>query len=816
MFNQLEYQTVVLAALLHDIGKFLQRGSFGKLDISGKHPQVSVNFISAFGEHFGKVTDLPLLKTLAQRHHESPQFPPELRVQNIKDPYARSLAYLVSKADNLSSAERGPGLEQWDDYKAVPLVSVFGRVNLSNGDGTKILRHHLAPFGDIKSLPGIFPAEFEYYSPNEMNKHLQSFGADFRSLFERIDTTSFECVCTHLLGLLQKYTWCIPSNTQEKIPDVSLYDHLKTTAAIAACLYKYHSDKGNLDERHIQKDEDRFYIVVGDLSGIQDYIFDIASTGAGGVAKRLRARSLFVQLIIEAVAHRLVRRLGLPLANIVMFSGGKFHCLLPNTGEATAAVDEIQQSVDQWLLEHLNGELALNISGFAFGDEGFTAKTKDGGGFGTVVGKSAEKLAYRKGRRFVEALTSPKGWREDAFTLKVHFKGQDACKSCGKFPRADDPELCSHCQLDRWVGGVLPSARYIAFFENENDGNVHLAGYSASLAKEVKELSKTPYLVLKLNDTDLAEIAGISALPKYVANHVALSPDCSTCESRNRCKDKNELSGLSDVATFGCLANRALGRPFLGFLKADADKMGQIFRFGLKREQTDSSQNVDTISRLSTLSRQLDVFFTGWMEYLAEKECPDCYAVFSGGDDLFFVGPWDKVIYLAEKAAQDFRKLTANPDFTISAGIVIAQSRYPVARAAAKVDDALKESKRKGRDRLTLLGTTLTWSEWAVVRDEWESLRRDLHKIPSAFIYSLVQYGHMWQQYRAGDTMGLRFQPLLAYNIARNLDPRQTLEICRWAEWLLKVHPDDAKQRVVLDHLGLIATLLILSRERGG
>ena len=42
-----EYQTVILAALLHDIGKFLQRGSFGSLNTEGKHPKVSGTFISS-------------------------------------------------------------------------------------------------------------------------------------------------------------------------------------------------------------------------------------------------------------------------------------------------------------------------------------------------------------------------------------------------------------------------------------------------------------------------------------------------------------------------------------------------------------------------------------------------------------------------------------------------------------------------------------------------------------------------------------------------------------------------------------------------
>ncbi len=85
MFNQLEYQSVVLAALLHDIGKFLQRDSFGKLDITGKHYQVSANFVSAFSDYFKDVSDVSLLKTLIQTHHESPQSPSELQVQTISD-----------------------------------------------------------------------------------------------------------------------------------------------------------------------------------------------------------------------------------------------------------------------------------------------------------------------------------------------------------------------------------------------------------------------------------------------------------------------------------------------------------------------------------------------------------------------------------------------------------------------------------------------------------------------------------------------------------------------------------------------------------
>jgi hypothetical protein len=65
--NSREYRTVVLAGLLHDIGKLLQRGTFGSIDIRGKYPKISVDFVSAFSDCFDLVADISLLKTLVQK-----------------------------------------------------------------------------------------------------------------------------------------------------------------------------------------------------------------------------------------------------------------------------------------------------------------------------------------------------------------------------------------------------------------------------------------------------------------------------------------------------------------------------------------------------------------------------------------------------------------------------------------------------------------------------------------------------------------------------------------------------------------------------
>jgi len=95
-FNLREYQTVILAALLHDVGKMLQRGSFGSLDTKGQHPQVSAHFVNAFKDFFSRFADFDLLLTLVQRHHEDHRyFKENLLCQNAPKEY-RTLSYLVS------------------------------------------------------------------------------------------------------------------------------------------------------------------------------------------------------------------------------------------------------------------------------------------------------------------------------------------------------------------------------------------------------------------------------------------------------------------------------------------------------------------------------------------------------------------------------------------------------------------------------------------------------------------------------------------------------------------------------------------------
>lgn len=803
MFDQLEYQTIVLGALLHDIGKLLQRGSFGALDIKGQHPKVSADFIAICAPYFEKAASIDLLKTLVQRHHENSRaFPPDLLVQGIHDPYTRTLAALVSLADNLSSSERGQRLEQWQDFKFTPLAPVLQRVQVGEevpaggqADGLSHFRAQPAVAPGDAAMAGVFPQGFVHYAAGELNALLTAFGPEFRDVFGKVDGTQFEVVLCHLLNFLQKYTWCIPSNTQEAYPDVSLFDHLRGTAAIASCLYRFHVATDSLDEPSLREGtRPRFCLIVGDLSGIQRYIFHIAAVGVeGGVARRLRARSLYVQLLTEVAAQKLLRAAKLPLVHLLMASGGKFYILAPNSAEVRAAVAETRQAIEAWLLDQFNGEISLNLELETFGDEGFKATQGGATGFGRVLRGIHTRLAERK-LRALAARIADNGWNPAQFVMRLHYQGEDACISCRRLPRQRD-NVCEQCARDRDLGAELPTTNYIAFFSDPGVGSIPVLGESVSLWEQPPPSGAQPYLVLQLNATRFDRITRFPAQFRYLATHVPVRADGSP-------------------VTFEELAQRSQGRPLLGFLKADVDRLGEVMAFGLRRLPPD--YDVDTVSRTVTLSRQLDWFFSGWVQHLLRTEFADCYTVYSGGDDLFLVGPWERVLLLAERVRDDFQRYTCNPRLTLSAGVVIARPDYPIARAAGAADELLARAKRAGRDRIAVLGDCLPWADWQRVGRWWQQVADsgELGRITSAFLYSLLEYAQLWQDYRQhNNVLGLRFQPLLAYNLARNLDPRQTPLLCDWAKGLTRLRPSDAGQTWMLDHLGLMAQLLILSAK---
>lgn len=114
-------------------------------------------------------------------------------------------------------------------------------------------------------------------------------------------------------ALMTRYGWYVPGTLQDEA--VSVYEQFKAVSALAHVL---------------EPDENDVLLVAGDLPGIQDVLYTITSAG---VAKALRGRSFYLQLVNDAIVRALLRNLALPSSCVVYNAGGNFQLLVPINNE---------------------------------------------------------------------------------------------------------------------------------------------------------------------------------------------------------------------------------------------------------------------------------------------------------------------------------------------------------------------------------------------------------------------------------------------------------------------------------------------------
>lgn len=153
----------------------------------------------------------------------------------------------------------------------------------------------------------------------------------------------------------------------------------------------------------------------------------------------------------------------------------------------------------------------------------------------------------------------------------------------------------------------------------------------------------------------------------------------------------------------------------------DVDNLGHIFSKGFGNEAT--------LVRTAAISFQLSLFFEGWIKRLCQqvkgvKENPLIYAVYSGGDDLFLIGPWDCMPPLAKRIAIDLKAFAGeNPYIHASAGISFIPGKYPVYQAAEDAGENLNRAKRNpGKNSISYLGLTCNWLQFDEVEKHFQFL----------------------------------------------------------------------------------------------
>ena len=163
-----------------------------------------------------------------------------------------------------------------------------------------------------------------------------------------------------LLGLLESQCSALPASTaRDEDRDISLYDQLKLTAALAACVSEYlqQADAFSLLDTPAElRREPAFLLYTADFSRIQRFIYTVHTEGA---LRSLRSRSFFLELLMEHYTDELLDGCGLTRTNIIYSGGGHCYLLLPNTAAVQQTLADWNRAFNGWLNEQFGVQLFL-------------------------------------------------------------------------------------------------------------------------------------------------------------------------------------------------------------------------------------------------------------------------------------------------------------------------------------------------------------------------------------------------------------------------------------------------------------------------
>ncbi|MBK8509656.1 MAG: type III-A CRISPR-associated protein Cas10/Csm1 [Candidatus Competibacter sp.] len=803
MTEQPNLMETAFGGFFQDIGKFMQR-AHGAVRHMDPQPRARESVILP-PDGRGGYTHKHVLWTEAFFHwmeQEGLHFPSGISRDRVRDmavfhhlPDANgALGWLAAEADRLSSGmDRKPRdyeapeaeaeYKGWDAFIKTPLRNIFGSVDLGLGDPPLCQQPLSVLIPDERLLP---EPKIRIDNYQKAYRDLwDHFTAEFKAL---CGLDNRELFCEGLLSLSERFTFAIPSSTVD-VPDVSLHDHNRTVAAIAACLHCWHEVGGTLDNEQAIRNRatEKFYLLAGDLSGIQHTLFLLANQQVKGVNKILRARSLLLGMTVEAAALRCRREFGLPAFNLIQNAGGRFVLLLPALPEVQEKVTALQAELDDWLGKRYLGELALNLAlSPSFGGHGLQANQ-----FSKVQSQLNRALDTAKQQALRHCSTG---------ILPVRYE-QEECTACGKRParhRDSDARRCDVCHDEHRVGGWLPKADAISWQNSpsrSSDWSVELLPGKLWLNLHEKLPGSTAELLsgFRLYRGEQDTPAGPWPL-RFVAAYV---PRLNEGEARHplyaRLSDEAQEAAAGELKTFEHLAQDALelerdgtplGKPFLAVLKADVDRLGFIFGFGL-RDPSDSKKDRATLSRYASLSRMLDLFFTGYLQERLRRDYPHTYTVYAGGDDLLLIGPWRQMIALATDLREQFRRYVGgNPNITLSAGLALCRANQPLNRTVWEAEERLEQAKDAGRDRVGLLDEQpVTWEQLPALLRQAETLNEWLRAgwLNTALVYKVLRFAEERRRAEQPDEQGnlslahADWRARWAYHLARNVRDSRTI-----------------------------------------
>ena len=586
----------------------------------------------------------------------------------------------------------------------------------------------------------------------------------------------------HFDTLWQSVAHAVPATHSA---DVSLYDHSKTTAALATALWL---------RRDAAEDSKEILLIQGDFFGIQNFIFAAGSATNRRAAKILRGRSFHVSLFAEVAALKVLEACALPPTAQIQNAAGKFLILAPNTATIHDAIEQARQEMNQWLLEHCYGQVALGIATQEASCDDFSDQQR----FRTLIDESFRVLERAKLQRFDLTGAAPTA-------LPVTYPN-GVCPYDQRLPAtgtANDPQPAALSADQITIGSLLPKQnrllilnRATAVHEDRDTQKLRLdifgytiaftaddqiSGYFGKAAEQGELRRCWDFSLPVLDDTSVWHGYARRYINAYVPRFSA--EDLLARDKYRAMEDENNPAPEQNAPkTFNHLAceerqpegnNGWHGKIAIATLKGDVDNLGSIFQKGLE---------APSLAKMAALSRQMNHFFSLWLPAYCAAHARNTYTVFAGGDDFFLIGPWLQIQQLAAAMREYFKKYVAdNPQITFSAGIAISKPGLPVPKLSVFAEEALEKAKahqlrdKTAKNALNLYGETVSWGDWPQLEKtaaRISELERQ-YRLSTAYLYDLLHYTELAVAETAGDINASIWRSRLYYRTRRYVNEQK-------------------------------------------
>ncbi|SMC09193.1 type III-A CRISPR-associated protein Cas10/Csm1 [Nitratiruptor tergarcus] len=731
---------IALAGLLHDIGKFRQRT--GKKDLDDhdmtfalcneqKCSYIHAAHTSKAIEEMGLV-GIENLVEIASSHHEN----------NLNDDKK-----IIQLADRYASAERKEG--ESSNFKKTKLMSIFSEVALCNEN-----EEFFFPVQKFTSNIAYPNREKEDSQAQEKYQRLYNdFKKDAENLQLNFNKEDNFLEFLKIKSLLEKYTTFIPSSSYRSYPDVSLFDHLLLTSALSVAL---------------KTNKDKFYLIQGDFTSIQSFIFSKFGESNKFLAKILRAKSLFVSLSTEYIALKICKLLQIPPTNIVLSAGGKFTIIAPKYEKVK--VNNKEFTFDEFI-EYIKDEINKQFATINYLQTKFAL---------TFIEEKYEHLQYNnkifEKEKNLHCQNRPynascvfwnlaKSFEEEKLKFDSNievfedyieeFKSKEKCDICGIVPtteKIDDIYICKFCKKFKEIGEKFTKKKYI---------QIDLSKDLIDAFDFVNDIQNHNLIYFSMDEND-------NFAYKRVANYVPLIEDENDKRYKLIEEKFDERLKKGDVKSFYHIAVEGLkeeddgfyGRKYLAILKADVDNLGQIFIYGFKKGKNEKNDYIPikrvknekifdeaTFSRIMSLSRFTDFYFTSILKKKIKEEKEEyknIYTVFAGGDDLFLIGHYEEIIALHKELIIDFKKFTQNSDFHLSYAIKFISANVPIMQMAEFAEEDLNKAKDFNKNNSVIFGIKVSNEEVLelyALEDEFKKM----DYLSESFLYKVYTFIDMQQ-----------------------------------------------------------------------